>query len=48
MGNAYGVNKWYFFPSRKTFLIDEGGVLIHTFEEVDLHNHSDDILKFFN
>lgn len=48
MGNAYGVNKWYFFPSRKTFLIDEGGVLIHIFEEVDLHSHSDDILKFFN
>ena len=48
MGNAYSVNKWYFFPSRKTFLIDEGGVLVHIFNDVNLHSHPDDILKFFN
>ena len=48
MGNNYGVNKFYFFPSRKTFLIDERGRLVHVFDEVDLHTHPDDILKFFN
>lgn len=48
MGNAYAVNKWYFFPSRKTFLIDESGILIHIFDDVNLHSHSDDILKYFN
>ena len=48
MGNSYGVNKFYFFPSRKTFLIDESGRLVHVFDEVDLHTHPDDILKFFN
>lgn len=48
MGNAYSVNKWYFFPSRKTFLIDEGGILVHIFDDVNLHSHPDDILKFFN
>ncbi|GIS53260.1 hypothetical protein Ct9H90mP29_03020 [bacterium] len=48
MGNAYGVNKYYFFPSRKTFLIDKNGVLIHIFDDVNLHTHPEDILKFFN
>ena len=47
MGNAYDVNKWYFFPSRKTFLIDERGILIHIFDDVNLNSHPDDILKFF-
>ena len=48
MGNAYSVNKWYFFPSRKTFLIDEGGILVNIFDDVNLHSHPDDILEFFN
>ena len=47
MANAYDVNKWYFFPSRKTFLIDERGILIHIFDDVNLNSHPDDILKFF-
>ena len=47
MGNAYDVNKWYFFPSRKTFLIDERGILVHIFDDVNLNSHPDDILKFF-
>ena len=46
-GSAYGVNKYYFFPSRKTFLIDEEGVLVHIFDEVNLRTHPEDILKFF-
>ena len=48
MGNAFGVNKYYFFPSRKTFLIDKKGVLIHIFDNVNLHTHPEDILRFFN
>ena len=48
MGNAFGVNKYYFFPSRKTFLINKEGVLIHIFDDVNLHTHPEDILRFFN
>tara|TARA_B100000686_G_C15940186_1_gene548425 strand:+ start:280 stop:498 length:219 start_codon:yes stop_codon:yes gene_type:complete len=48
MGNAYGVNKFYFFPLRKTFLIDEKGKLIHIFNEVNLRTHPLDILESFN
>lgn len=47
-GSAYKVNKYYFFPSRKTFLIDENGILVHIFDEVNIHSHPEDILKFFN
>ena len=47
MGNAYGVNRFYFFPSRKTFLINEQGILIHVFDSVNLHSHPLDILEFF-
>lgn len=47
MGNAYGVNRFYFFPSRKTFLINEQGILIHVFDSVNLHSHPLDILQFF-
>ena len=47
MGSAYGVNKYFFFPSRKTFLINEKGILVHIFDEVNLHAHPKDILKVF-
>ena len=47
VGSAYGSNKYYFFPSRMTFLIDEKGFLVHIFDEVDLYSHPKDILKFF-
>ncbi len=48
MGKAYGVNKFYFFPSRKTFLINEEGLLVHIYDNVNLHTHPEDILEFFN
>lgn len=48
MGSDYGVNKYYFFPSRKTFLIDEKGILIHIFDDIDLYSHPKDVLSFFN
>jgi len=47
MGGTYGVNNFYFFPSRKTFLIDENGILVHIIEKVNLNSHSNDILTFF-
>ena len=37
MGSKYGVNSFHFFPQRKTFLIDEEGILVHIFEDI---NHS--------
>ena len=48
MGKNYGVNSYYFFPKRKTFLIDENGILVYVYDEVNLHTHPDEILKFFN
>lgn len=48
MGSAYGTNKYYFFPSRMTFLIDEMGLIVHIFDEVDLHSHPKDILELFS
>ena len=47
MGNLYDVNTFYFFPQRKTFLIDEKGVLVHIINSVNINNHAEDILKIF-
>ncbi|MAL53299.1 MAG: hypothetical protein CMQ68_04265 [Gammaproteobacteria bacterium] len=47
MGNLYDVNSFYFFPQRKTFLIDERGVLVHIINSVNINNHAEDILKIF-
>ena len=47
MGGRYGVNSFYFFPSRKTFLIDENGILVHIIKKVNLNSHSNHILTFF-
>ena len=47
MGNLYGVNSFYFFPQRKTFLIDEKGVLLHIINSVKINDHAEDILKIF-
>ncbi len=43
---SYGVNK-YFFTSRKTFLIDENGILVKKINSVDVNTHADKILKLF-
>ena len=48
MGKSYGVNRYYFFPRRKTFLINENGILVHVYDEVNLRTHPDEILKYFN
>ncbi|MBH11089.1 MAG: hypothetical protein CMG74_12215 [Candidatus Marinimicrobia bacterium] len=45
-GKKYGVNR-ILFSSRKTFLIDENGVLVHIIENVNLHTHPKDILSIF-
>ena len=47
MGNLYDVNSFYFFPQRKTFLIDEKGVLVHIINSVNINKHAEDILKIF-
>ena len=45
-GKKYGVNN-FLFASRKTFLIDEKGILIHIIENVNLNSHPMDILELF-
>ncbi len=37
----------FFFPSRKTFLINEDGVLVKIIESVDIDKHADEILALF-
>ena len=46
VGKKYGVSR-FLFPSRKTFLIDENGILIHIIDEVNLNTHPMDIIKIF-
>ena len=46
VGKKYGVNK-FLFASRKTFIIDEQGILIHIFDEVNLNTHPTDVLNVF-
>ncbi len=36
-----------FFPSRKTYLIDEDGILIKIFENVNVLTHAEEILRYF-
>jgi len=46
VGRKYGVGR-FLFPSRKTFLINENGILIHIIDEVNLNTHPMDIIKIF-
>jgi len=47
MGELYDVNSFYFFPQRKTFLIDENGILVHIIDSVNINSHANDILAIF-
>ena len=47
VGKIYGVNR-YFFTSRKTFLINEKGILIHVIDSVDINTHASDILALYD
>jgi len=46
VGKKYGVSR-FLFPLRKTFLIDENGILIQIIDEVNLNTHAMDIIKIF-
>ena len=43
---AYGA-AGLFMPKRKTFLIDERGMVIKIIHDVDVVGHADDVLSFF-
>ena len=45
-GKKYGVNR-FLFTLRKTFLIDENGILVHIIDEVNLNTHPTDVLTLF-
>lgn len=47
ISKEYGTDGW-FFPSRKTILIDEKGNIVKRFESVDITHQIDDILKTFS
>ena len=44
VSKLYGT-KGFFFPSRKTFLIDKDGKLIKIYDKVDVVSHARDVLK---
>lgn len=48
---AYGVNTGLlrlYLPKRKTFLIDENGIIVAIIDTVDTKNHAQQILQAFN
>ena len=47
VAKSYGVDR-FFFSSRKTFLIDENGVLVKKIDSVDIDKHADEILALFD
>ena len=47
VAKSYGVDR-FFFSSRKTFLINENGVLIRKIDSVDIDKHADEILALFD
>ena len=47
VAKSYGVDK-FFFSSRKTFLINENGVIIRKIDSVDIDKHAGEILAFFD
>ncbi|NQU68043.1 MAG: peroxiredoxin [Candidatus Marinimicrobia bacterium] len=47
VSKLYGT-KGFFFPSRKTFLIDKDGKLIKIYDKVDVVSHARDVLKDFS
>ena len=46
VGREYGVS-WFFVTARKTFLIDEKGILVHVIDSVDINTHATDILTIY-
>ena len=38
----------FLFPARKTILINEKGIVIHRFDQIDIKNQINDILQAFN
>ncbi len=46
VSKLYGTNGM-FFPSRKTYLIDENGLLLKIYDKVNVLNHAEDILRSF-
>ncbi len=46
VSKAYGADGM-FFPSRKTYLIDEDGILLKIYNQVNVINHAEEILRIF-
>lgn len=47
---AYGVNSGFwqlYMPKRRTFLIDENGIIVSIIEEIDTKNHAEQILSAY-
>jgi len=44
VSKSYDSNGW-FFPKRKTFIINQNGIIIHIIDPVDINTHNDVILS---
>lgn len=48
VAKAYGATSWLFFvPKRKTFLIDENGMIVSEINDIDVTQHADQVLQAF-
>jgi len=47
VSKLYNADGW-FFPKRKTYLIDSSGVIVQVYEKVDISNHTKDIIDFLS
>lgn len=47
VSKTYGADGM-FFPSRKTYLIDESGMLVKIYNQVNVINHAEEILRIFS
>ena len=44
---AYGGLLWFLTPRRYTYLIDEQGILVYIFKEVDVNRQAEEVLEIF-
>ena len=44
---SYNANGW-FFPKRKTYIIDSEGVIVKIYDKVDISSHTKDIIEFLS
>ena len=47
ISKSYNASGW-FFPKRKTYIIDTTGIIIKIYDKVDISSHTKDIIEFLS